>query len=790
MKKRSLSYRAKKLMLKVTMIVGTISLFFTGGKKDEGNNNKEGSTEISISIEQNTNKESENTKKTETTTEKKKEENNKTEKESNKTTISLRKIKNNKKSIKYYDKAGIEKGELKGVKKVLALNYNKDKKMYRSAIILPNGKIEYHYLKESDLSKKSLSELKVKNINNLNKIMQISAKSGAWSRKNRLVDKDTNDAELLDPSTYVLGYSTTSNVKENTYDWRKIVYIDKKGNLKERYIADDYLMDTNIKKFDGKTFIVNTNKEVSLKLRDNHNINANIIERINSGEKVYLVKNIKATYEEKDYTNGVRYTWFYVAYYDKKEDILKFGWCANEGIKDDGYVTGYLKEVKENQATLTKEKKEHDKTLVKVVNTNDVNGVNLKLRKKPGTTSEIISEIENGSTVYIKKSDMNNKTEKDNYKWVYIETQSGKKGYVASEYLKDKKKNKNKFNSHKINISSDYEGTIDGYIGIDINTKEIDENDLRRIFEKKLKVPGTTKRDVIASNKYTPSFVIIKAGAYGYGINKHNYIDIRNKVDKIVNICEEYHIPYGLYFYSTSLTKEEADEENKDIVDYVKKIEDNDYFALGFYLNREAESREKGSRVLAYTDKGQNIEQIKKQTEVVNYQMTELQKKLPNTEIKMYTEPRSLGLIKSKQGSIIKSDKNLDYDLLKHKDNLWIVDYADYKTCTEAIKNRMDMDKITARQLLTDVKMTKNNGEKTNIIVDVDLMNKDYFEKCLKKKNIKIAEEENDTKYCYKYDPNSRNADLMADLSNDLSYSTTNYNIKINTNPKTKIRKI
>lgn len=86
-------------------------------------------------------------------------------------------------------------------------------------------------------------------------------------------------------------------------------------------------------------------------------------------------------------------------------------------------------------------------------------------------------------------------------------------------------------------------------------------------------------------------FVQIRCGGRGYGKKGTLYSDHMWK--EYVKACRKAKVPFGIYFYSSAINKEEADEEVQYIKDCINEVKDYSMFKLGVTLDIE---QRRGSR--------------------------------------------------------------------------------------------------------------------------------------------------------------------------------------------------
>ncbi len=597
----------------------------------------------------------------------------------------------------------------------------KNKEKYEVILIKSNGKMVAGYMDGKYLEDKALDKTNFVSIDKSN-ISEIFAKNGTWLREKNVVDKNDDDAILLKQGTNILASNATFSSKDNSMSWEKAIHVNQdKNKLETGYIASDYTVRTDFDKMkQGRKFIVATNKDIKLKLRKKASTKGEIVAEIPNGSKIWVLPNVSSISDDnKD--------WIYVAYkYDGK---IYYGYVAATTYNLDGSVAEhYIIEDLSNIDTISAMNRSDDYKMYQV-NTESVSKTPLKLRKKPGISSEIVSYVENGSKLHTYQSIVDNcmKEEKvDGHHWIKVITNDGSVGYVASEYLDEVKTNRDSKNNNLANKTNELSMTfsnnsketndVDGYFTIDVD-HTFSAATLETILKNGAKFDNNAK-----TNRWSypiditckPAAVMIKFGANGYGIShepgnpsfaKTKYYNIQ----KLINVCEEYQVPYGFYFFSQALNEKEAKMEVNRISEELNKLGALEYNKLPFYLDVEHYKNE--TRLYNYCVKN-NI----KTTDVVNYEMNLLREEI-GSDVCLYTEHSALKYI-------------IDFDKLdeKNKENAWVVEASPTHT-TDVLKYK---DNISIRQITTDVIFNEQN-------IDFDLMNKEFYDSLVKKhKNVKV----------------------------------------------------
>lgn len=331
----------------------------------------------------------------------------------------------NKRDVKLYDEDGevvdIFLGNDEIINPVISIESGNDE-LERNQVYVrdDDGNIVKGYMDTSDILQKNITEIKgffdeEEDVN----IGIVSGPNGVFARQNKIVDTNTDDAELLPQGTYILcGIPETS--KDNAYTWRKIVYFKDGENVEIAYMVDEYLLDIEdleqYRKLEVTYDFLNV-RQSPTKDVDNKKY------KLEQGDFVYVVPNIKGKVDEKN-------DWIFVAYINRETDEIEFGWIAGA---DREYDKVYVEEVNESEETTIV-----DTRVEMIVDTGSVGSVDLKVRQEPGLDAKIKEKLQNGTRVYVMQSSFENIEEVDGFKWIKIFLENGDSGYVALEYLKDK----------------------------------------------------------------------------------------------------------------------------------------------------------------------------------------------------------------------------------------------------------------------------------------------------------------------------------------------------------------
>ena len=585
-------------------------------------------------------------------------------------------------------------------------------KKYDTVIINEEGTMISLKMDGKYLDDTIIDQVEVNNENILKEINIVSAKSGLWLREDeeKTIDHDTLKAELLEPGSYVATSSMFETSKSNSYKWKEAIYYNGE-ELKHGYLVGDYIIPTDFSKIEGKRFNVNLGGSTPLKLRDGVSTDSNIIYTMTNGTEVVLLPNISSY-------NDDSYDWFYVAV--NTDDGIKTGYVAATWHTEAGDYH-YLVEKNGQNKTEETSKEPKEKMIMKVVDTSSANGVDLKLRKTPCIDEDnIIAGIENQTEVYTYQSLIDSAIEDKKYTWVKVYLINGTTGYVAYEYLKDIENNYQiDSNSSVVTLSFDGEGEKTGYFGIDI------QNTVGPIeFEKLISqnydysVNYSVSKDLSQMKK--PEFVIFKLGAT-YTSVKHekatlaneNYMYLDN-LQSMVAICEEKQIPYGFYYYSQAISEEDIDIEASYINNALSKLGTSTYHILPLAIDVEDKIYGNIDTRAAVSAK-QNGKSY--QTSIMNELMNRVRKE-NNIEVISY-------LSRSGYSDII---NNEELDEI-NRQNSWIVDPSKPHSNDFAYNYPSVSENVAIRQIALD-------GFVNGVSIDVNFIDKEYFESLLRKNNL------------------------------------------------------
>ena len=585
-------------------------------------------------------------------------------------------------------------------------------KQYQTILVNEQGEMFFGYMDGKYLDDKSIDKVKVRN-DVLAETNVVYAQSGLWLRDNdkREIDHHTDDAYCLPEGSYIATSDVFETSKDNSYQWKEAVYVDG-DELKHGYVVGDYIRSNNFSDIEGKKFEVSS--QSGLKLRDAASLDSDIIYQIANGEEVILLPNVPSVSDGD-------YDWFYVA--ANTDEGIKTGYAAATYYTSNG-VINYLNYQGEKEDFATK--KSQGEMLIKVVDTSSDSGVDLKLREEPGLDSKIISEIENGTKVYTFQEALDISSmlgEVDGHNWVQIYLTNGKSGYVASEYIKDDKVER-KDNSSVITLDfGKNEGKITGYYGIDVNNVSI-PTDFEALITNDYDYTSSAysvSRDVSAMKR--PEFVMFKLGStytssrYETATLATDNFTCLDKIRSMVAICEENHVPYGFYYYSQAINEKDADIEAEFIHEALSQIGTSKYNVLPFAIDVEDYVYVNGqnipTRVLEYT----RAYGKESPTKAMNYLMNRVREENDMEVISYLSHSGYTDLIDHE-----------DLDKINQK-NPWIVNPSSVHSNIFASQYPDVLDNTIMRQIALD-------GYYKGVPFDIDIINKDYFDKVLKENNL------------------------------------------------------
>lgn len=572
-------------------------------------------------------------------------------------------------------------------------------KQYESIIVSNDGELISGYIDGKDLNLKAVGEIEeFYSSDEKFNIGIVAGTAGVYARENKIVDRNTKNAELLAPYTYVLcGLPETS--KDNAYTWRKILYFVN-DEVKTAYMVDDYLLDIeNLEK--NRKFKVLTD----LRLRNKPSTDdGEIALTLKPEDEIYIVPNVAGKEDEK-------YSWVQVAYCDPTTKSVELGWVA--AIDKENNIN-YIEEVLVEE-DVELEQLQNEVKISRRVDTTSANYADLKLREEPGTKAEILSKLEHGTTVYVTQNDINeceNSDKINGFHWIKVTLKNGETGYVASDYLTEPDLSlEAEQNITYRNIQIYNEGKRDVVTGIDVAPESVGIGNFEEILKGNISISSNNGTGTIRNVGDKPDFVYIKLGATGYGKNfviagkdGNSKANLQARIDiamSFANACEEYGVPYGFYYYSQAINEEETQKE----IDYITAALHNTEGLKHHVLPLAVDIEELSGRMALHSSKSyKNKEEL---TSLKQKMMEELREKLGH-EVIIYSDKNAL------QGII-------DYSLLsdKNKEGIWLVDCS--PTHSNALQKMEMVDDIAIRQVVLDTTIAPG------VSIDVNIMNLEDF---------------------------------------------------------------
>lgn len=244
-------------------------------------------------------------------------------------------------------------------------------------------------------------------------------------------------------------------------------------------------------------------------------------------------------------------------------------WIAVLGTNGEDVFQGYIDEEHLELVSSISEKEyiEYYGENARTVNTSKADYNNLHLRRSPDMGRNVLTTIPHGSVVKIIGETVAN----DSREWTEVEytdtTGTKLKGWVATEYLKEFQHQEQEENTHNIAINASGNVT-----GIDISGMSPEY--LRELLQKG--IPESVKTKAYGETDVTQmagdiNFVFIKLGKSGYGKGKLKLTDYSGYEEQ-VKVCEELGVPYGFYYYATSINEEEAQMEADYIIKSIEEL--------------------------------------------------------------------------------------------------------------------------------------------------------------------------------------------------------------------------
>lgn len=446
---------------------------------------------------------------------------------------------------------------------------------------------------------KKIGKIPKKKLEKYNKILTVSHENVNFKVDPKEGEIEGNYISNIPKNTQVLASEIDKEILDDG-NWLGILYIDEKGNIRELYgqqqdllgnllISDDKeLNDDEPIIHDGviheniivkeptniKMYVDTENEEINFRSESVIN-DENIIAQIPNGAIVYALN------DNVEYNDEVN--WRKVRYINPENNEELEGWISNDFLK------------------------EYD-TISKIVNTDSVGGITLKLRESPG--GDVIDEIKNQSKIELKYENIVNMEIVGNDRYVYVTLDNGKSGYIAYDYLDDDESSINQkmpTEESKRNIFSNYNISRNGEIvGIDID-EGVTAEQLEEMLQSDSFIASQTTSDfhdeIIDTSEISGkiNYVYIKIGASSY-IKDGKIVlqDNPNFFREQARVCEKYGVPYGFYYYSTCITEDEAKREAAYINESINLLDDREYnllpFAINYEMYEKSENDEFGDR--------------------------------------------------------------------------------------------------------------------------------------------------------------------------------------------------
>jgi len=530
-------------------------------------------------------------------------------------------------------------------------------------------------------------------------IYEVTSTDHVNVRNSTTMDKETKIGTLAEGEFVFGGENIVS--KDNDFMWVPIFYVSD-GELQKAYVCSDY-----VDRIDGKGKTSQKENEVEKKVVDTSNanfvdLNLRSARVINPESLIVGIPHgevVETTGKDEIVENGVK--WIEIKY--KAKDGKEYIGYVSEGYLNDYDLVEYVVDIEEH------------------------NGNKLNVREEPGLKSDVIAAIEDGTHLKVQKSNIENTREVDDIEWVRVNLKDGSSGYVASQYLKEYKEEKENSKDEE-NVSAERIDEILKNVRVNENGKVVgidvsgmSPETLRNLLTNGDAIPescysfldGKTHNTKDVSGKI--DYVYIRIGARGYG-KAGKMVDNGDNYVRQAEVCEELGIPYGFYFYDTSLNTDEAEEDIVFIEKLLGEVENRNYNLLPFAIDVELE---KGSRL-----QGQDV------TDVMAYLANRIEPKVGKTVL--YTDARHLAECKDKLIDI----NSYNSQLVSGPTKVWLVGMRDADT-EKIIKERQnkineisgDTD-IWMSQCLLDMQLIPDSNEKA----DINIIDESRFREILEEK--------------------------------------------------------
>ena len=520
--------------------------------------------------------------------------------------------------------------------------------------------------------------------------------------KKKIVSQELVDGKYLEVSPNSIVFVQEDKIKPGNKKNDVIVLTEDglvEGKMEGQYLKQaPYQLTKEAKEKYKNTYMVEAETGASLmSTPETASSNENTIMQIFPGEYV-----LGASLEKKDQNgNSV----IEVAYFN--ENGMSYGFMEKDLLKG-------IDIVEEKQEETIKE------NLMRV---ETQNGVGLNCRSSAEIKeNNIMEKIPSGAIV-----SLTGKDKKDGQRtWVEIEYQNENgnivTGWVDNSYLKEQKNEhytpnitskelKKIINSVELNN----EGRVTGIDSLGIKTNQIEKLKNSGITENVIKSDIFEGQNInISELNGNVNFVYLRIGGMGYG---EEFKTLDNSFCKEqVKKCEELGIPYGLYYYSTSITEKEANIEYENIVKDLESLGDLKYNLLPFAIDVELGG---GGNITRDRQYGHDV------TNAKSYLTNKLQNNL-GLDIMLYTSGNCT-LSTTEKANILDLE---EYHKLTGVENVWMPmpkqetgdigrAYKDY------LKKFPECMNLIIEQEVLDT--TISNGAK----IDIDTISKENYIKIL-----------------------------------------------------------
>ena len=210
---------------------------------------------------------------------------------------------------------------------------------------------------------------------------------------------------------------------------------------------------------------------------------------------------------------------------------------------------------------------------------------------------------------------------------------------------------------------------------------------------------------------------MIKVGARGWG-EAGNMVDCGDDYKKYAEVCEECKVPYGFYYYSTALTKEEADQEIAYCKRAINSLDSRKYNLLPLTADFETHIERENGEIVA-------------QSRLIGHDVTEVASYWANTaekdfgKIMFYTSARNMT---PGNYEYIINLQELNKQVLSGRPKFWIAglryphDYTQIQGHEYLDSLRDDMDIVMTQTILDS-----DNVNTGLLSTDIDTIKEEYF---------------------------------------------------------------